>query len=154
MSASLSDALMRLMPCALSVCLVACAHAPADPQERLARYRQHAGPPVASIEYARNMRWEALGDQALAVWPRRDTGFLLELASPCSGLDEAGSIQLTRSEGRVHSRTDAVRVMSMSGARPMQRAPCPIMLISPIREPPADAPGELRDIDESEGGQP
>jgi len=150
MSARISDATTWLGACLLAALLCACAHAPSDPQERLARYRQHAGTPVASIDYVRNMRWEALGDQALAVWPRRDTGYLIELASPCIGLDEAGSIQITRSEGRVRSRMDSVRVTSMSGARPMQRPPCPIMLISPLREPPADAPGPLRDIDESE----
>lgn len=152
MSARISEALCRLVPIATLALLCACAHAPADPQERLARYRQHAGTPVAAIDYARNMRWEALGDQALAVWPRRDNGFLLELASPCTGLDTATSIQITRSEGRVQSRRDAVRVMSMPGARPMQRPPCPIMLISPIREPPA--PGELRDVDDAEGAGP
>src|SRR5689334_8900408 len=132
MYARRSDLSAPVFACVFAACVAACAHAPADPQERLARYRQHAGTPVASIEYVRNMRWEALGDQALAVWPRRDTGFLLELASPCQGLDEAGSIQITRSEGRVRSRSDAVRVMSLAGSRPMQRPPCPILLISPI----------------------
>ena len=151
MSARISDQAVRVAAFVVTAGLCACAHAPTDPQERLARYRQHAGTPVASIAYVRNMRWEALGDQALAVWPRRDTGFLLELASPCPGLDEAGSIQITRSEGQVRARQDAVRVMSMAGSRPMQRAPCPILLITPIREPPGDAPGELRDVDEPDG---
>ena len=151
MYARISDAFAVLLACSL---LGSCAHAPVDPQERLARYRQHAGTPVASIDYARNMRWEALGDQALAVWPRRDTGYLLELASPCTGLDQATAIQISRSENRVRARLDTVRVTLMPGARPMQRPPCPIMLISPIREAPADGPGELRTVEDAEGGAP
>lgn len=155
MYARISDASTRWSACALAALLGACAHTPVvDQRERLAHYRQHAGTPVASIDYARNMRWEALGDQALAVWPRRDTGFLIELASPCNGLDEATSIQISRSEGRVRSRMDSVRVMSLPGARPMQRIPCPIMLISPLDQVPAQAPGELRDVDDTEAGAP
>lgn len=148
MCARISDAFVLLLAGAM---LGACVHGPVDPQERLARYRQNAGPPVAAIDYARNMRWEALGDQALAVWPRRDTGFLLELASPCNGLDRASAIHISRSEGRVRSRQDVVRVMSLPGSPPMQRPPCPIMLISPIREASDDAPGELRDVVDAEG---
>jgi len=154
MYARTSEVSLRWLACALAALLAACAHTLADPQERLARYRQNAGSPVASIDYARNMRWEALGDQALAVWPRRDTGFLLELASPCNGLDEATSIQISRSEGRVRSRMDSVRVMSLPGARPMQRAPCPIMLISPIHDAAANAPGQLRNVDDTESDAP
>ncbi|BDU16726.1 DUF6491 family protein [Lysobacter auxotrophicus] len=152
MSARISEASALVLIAALA--LAGCAHAPTDPQARLALYRQHAGTPVAGIDYVRNMRWEALGDQALAVWPRRDTGFLVELASPCPGLDQASAIQLTRSEGRVRSRQDAVRVVSIPGSRPMQRTPCPIMLISPIRDAPADAPGPLREVDDTEGSAP
>jgi len=151
MYARISDALALMVACAL---LGACAHSPVDTQERLARYRQHAGTPVAGIDYARNMRWEALGDQALAVWPRRDTGYLLELASPCTGLDQASAIQISRSDNRVRARQDSVRVTLMPGARPMQRPPCPIMLITPIRDAPADGPGELRDVDDGEGTSP
>ncbi|MDR0181887.1 DUF6491 family protein [Lysobacter arvi] len=148
MSARISDA-AALSAVALLALLCACAHAPTDPQARLARYREHAGAPVASIEYTRNMRWEALGDQALVVWPRREAGFLLEFASPCTGLDAASSIQITRDAGRVRARHDAVRVMSMPGARPMQRPPCPILLIRPIRDAAAEAPGTLRDLDDT-----
>lgn len=114
--------------------LCACAQVPVDPQARLARYRDHAGSPVAGIDYVRNMRWEALGDQALAVWPRRDSGFLIQMASPCPGLDKARAIQITQLDGRIRTRVDGVRVLSMPGSRPMQRAPCPILLIRPIAD--------------------
>src|SRR5687768_9657686 len=107
MSARISDAFARVSAVTLVAIACACAHTSADPQARLARYRQHAGTPVPSIDYARNMRWEALGDQALAVWPRRDTGFLLELATPCPGLDEASSIQISRNAGQVRARQDS-----------------------------------------------
>jgi hypothetical protein len=143
MYAEASDTARRLSVLALGVVLCACAHAPSDPQARLALYREHLGRPVASIEYVRNMRWEALGDQALAVWPRRDAGFLLEMASPCTGLDTARSIQITHAERRVRSRIDAVRILSMPGARPMSRPPCPILLISPINDM---THGKLRDV--------
>src|SRR5688572_21762060 len=86
MSARDSDTANGLVAAALAVMLCACAHSPIDPRERLAWYRENAGRPVAGFDYVRNMRWEALGDQALAVWPRRDAGFLLEMASPCPGL--------------------------------------------------------------------
>lgn len=147
MCARASDALGGLAICGLAVTLAACAHAPTDPRERLAHYRAHAGRPVPAFDYVRNMRWEALGDQALAVWPRRDNGFLLEMASPCPGLDEARSIQITHADGRVRTRVDGVRVASMPGSRPMQRPPCPILLIAPILQPAA-SPADLRSVDE------
>lgn len=154
MCARISEALPALAACASLALLCACAHAPVDPRERLAQYRANAGGPVASIEYVRNMRWQALGDQAMAVWPRRDSGFLVEFASPCPGLGEARSIQITRAEGRVRARQDAVRVVSLAGAPPMQRAPCPILLIRPIGEPAGDMPDGLRGLDPSEGTAP
>lgn len=133
MFARILKATLGLSGCALATLLLACAHTPVDPAKRLANYRAQAGAPVAGFPYVRNMRWEALGDQALSVWPRRDTGFLLEMASPCPGLDEARSIQISQANGQVRSRVDGVRVMSLPGSRPMQRAPCPILLITPIK---------------------
>ena len=149
MYARASDTLARLVACCLAAALGACAHAPGNPRERLAHYRAHAGRPVADFGYVRNMRWEALGDQALAVWPRRDSGFLLEMASPCPGLDQARSIQITHADGRVRSRADGVRVASMAGSRPMQRAPCAILLITPILQP-ATSPRDLRSVDDAD----
>lgn len=134
--------------CGLAAALGSCAHAPADPRGRLAHYRAHAGSPVTGFDYVRNMRWEALGDQALAVWPRRDSGFLVEMASPCPGLDEARSIQISHADGRVRSRVDGVRVASMPGSRPMQRTPCPILLITPILQ--SAASGNLRPVDDAD----
>lgn len=130
----------------LALTLAACAHAPADPRERLAQYRQQAGAPMAGFDYVRHLRWEALGDQALAVWPRRDTGFLLEFASPCPGLDRATAIRLSHADGRVRARLDGVRVLSLPGSPPVQRAACPILLVRPIQAANAP-PADLRDID-------
>jgi hypothetical protein len=147
MCARASDARAWLAICGLAAALCACVHTQADSRERLAQYRAHAGRPVPDFGYVRNMRWEALGNQALAVWPRRDNGFLLEMASPCPGLDEARSIQITHADGRVRARVDGVRVASMPGSRPMQRPPCPILLITPILQP-VTSPGDLRPVDE------
>lgn len=153
MCARASERYAWLAICGLAAALGACAHAPSDWRERLAHYRAHAGRPVADFTYVRNMRWEALGDQALAVWPRRDSGFLVEMASPCPGLDEARSIQISHSDGRVRSRVDGVRVASMPGSRPMQRTPCPILLITPIL-PPTASSGDLRPVDDTAAGTP
>lgn len=153
MRAKAIDAAFCLMALTVLASLCACMHAPGDPRERLAQYRASADPPVASFPYVRNMRWEALGDQALAVWPSRGTGYLLEMASPCPGLDDARAIQIGQAEGRVRSRMDSVRVLSMAGSRPLQRQPCPILLISPIRASAAVQAGTLRPV-EPEPEQP
>ncbi len=141
----------RLAAPALAMLLCACAHSPTDPRERLSWYRQNAEPPVADFAYARHLRWEALGNQALAVWPRRDAGFLLEMVSPCPGLDEASTVRLSHGDGRVRARLDSVQVLSMPGARPMQRPPCPIHIISPIRPSTSEPPIGLRDVEEDAG---
>ncbi|WP_342315895.1 DUF6491 family protein [Lysobacter sp. FW306-1B-D06B] len=148
MCARTSDAIARLLACTWMILLCACAHTPTDPRERLSRYRAQAGLPVADFPYVRNMRWEALGDQALAVWPRRETGFLIELPSPCHGLDEARAIRIGHGDGRVRSRIDAIRVLSLPGSPPMQRPPCPIMLISPLPTPGLALPDELRTVED------
>jgi hypothetical protein len=147
MSAMSTVATTRYIAIAFAATLCACAHAPTDPRERLSWYREHAGAPVSGFDYVRNMRWEALGNQALAVWPRRDAGFLLQMVSPCPGLDDARAIQISHADGRVRARMDSVRVMSMPGSPPMQRQPCPIQIIHEIREPPAESTRELRDIE-------
>ena len=150
MSARDSDTANGFVAAALAVMLCACAHSAIDPRERLAWYREHAGPPVAGFDYVRNMRWEAIGDQALAVWPRRDAGFLLEMASPCPGLDEARAIQISHADGRVRSRADSVRVLSLPGSPPLRRPACPILIITSIQAP-TGAPAGLRAIQEDDG---
>ncbi|MDI9239834.1 DUF6491 family protein [Lysobacter sp. LF1] len=147
MRAKATDAAFRLMAVAVVAALCACVHAPGDPRERLARYRGIAEPPVASFPYARNLRWEALGDQALAIWPSRGAGYLLEMASPCPGLDDARAIQISQADGRVRSRVDSVRVLSMAGSRPLQRPACPILLISPIPASAAVQTGTLHPVE-------
>lgn len=141
----------HLLAAGLAALLCACAHTPVDPHERLTWYREHAGAPVAGFDYVRNLRWEALGNQALAVWPRRDAGFLVEMASPCPGLDEARAIRLSHADGRVRPRLDGVRVVSMPGAPPLQRPACQILIIRPIRAADSEPPGGLRDIEPESG---
>lgn len=151
MHARVPDVHVFLLAGAVVATLVACAHPRPDPVARLALYRDHAGAPVAAFDYVRNMRWEALGDQSLAVWPRRETGFLLEMASPCPGLDQARAIQISHAERRVRARLDSVRVLSMPGSPPLQRAPCPIMLISPLQVPTAASQEALRVVEPEPG---
>lgn len=113
--------------------LAACAHdEPVDYHDRLALYRAHAGAPVDGFQYARNVRWAALGEHALAVWPSRDQGYLIELRVLCSGLDRASAMQITHTNRWVSARLDSVRVLSIPGSPPMSRPPCPILTIRPL----------------------
>ncbi len=145
MSARASDGLAWLAACTAAL-LCACAHTQGDVHERLARYRAQAGSPVAGFDYVRNLRWEALGDQAIVVWPQRASGFLVEMASPCPGLDEARSIQITHGDGRVRARIGGVGVLSLPGSPPMRPAACPILLIKPIAQATAVADDQLRPV--------
>ncbi|HEY5805224.1 MAG TPA: DUF6491 family protein [Lysobacter sp.] len=116
----------------LMMALGGCLHDPLAPAERLSFYRAHAGRPVEGFAYARNMRWIALGDHALAVWTRRNEGYLIDLRVLCSGLEEAMSIQIHHVNGQVTAGGSSVRVLSMSGSAPISRPQCPIMLIRPL----------------------
>ena len=70
----------------MSLLLVtACAGQPSmTSSERLELYRAHAGEPVSSFQFSgRLWGWRSLGDSALAVWPRSNQGYLIELAGRC-----------------------------------------------------------------------
>lgn len=114
-----------------SLLATACAHTMST-ADRLELARANAGAPVASFQYAPNMRWTPLGDQALAVRAASEQGYLLELRSRCNNLNVAQSIAITSSAGQVRAGQDSIRVLS----RPPPNAPrhplCRIDTIKPL----------------------
>jgi hypothetical protein len=113
--------------------VTACAGQPRmSPSERLELYRANAGEPVSSFQFSgRLWGWRSLGDSALAVWPRSNQGFLIELAGPCRDLAFAISIGLTSSVGRVSAGFDRV-IVRMPSNRTPSRLGCNIRTIRPI----------------------
>jgi hypothetical protein len=60
-----------LIPLLAAMTVAACTHTERlSPADRLALYRANAGEPVAGFQHTNNVQWTALGDDALAVWPR------------------------------------------------------------------------------------
>ncbi|TWI01866.1 hypothetical protein IP90_02426 [Luteimonas cucumeris] len=110
----------------------ACAHNTLSTEDRLALFRANAGEPVEHFQYSRNLRWTPLGDQALAVWPGRNQGYLLELRARCPDLNFANAIQITNSMNRVNARFDSVIVLSRPGGSNSMRVPCRIQTIQPL----------------------
>ena len=111
----------------------ACAEQPKmTSSERLELYRANAGEPVSSFQFSgRLWGWRALGDSALAVWPRSNQGYLVELNGRCQDLTFAVSIGLTSSVGRVSTGFDRVIVRLPSNRSP-NRVGCSIRTIRPI----------------------
>ena len=96
---------------------------------RLALYKTHAGAPVSSIHYlGRFDSWEALGDDAVAIWTRPREAWLLELSGPCSGLQYSPIIALTSQFGEVHAGVDKVLVRDTGAIN----VPCWIRRIRPL----------------------
>jgi hypothetical protein len=103
---------------------------PVDP--RLALYRAHAGAPVPGFRsLGRFDSWEALGDDALAIWTRRNEAWLLELYGPCDGLEFSVAIGLTDHVGQVEAGFDEVLVSHPSPIH----MPCRIRSIRPVDVP-------------------
>jgi hypothetical protein len=97
--------------------------------DRLALYRAHAGAPVDSFRFfGRLYRWTPLGDSAVAIWPRSNQAYLLDLAGPCSGLPFAHTIGVTDSINTVSARFDKVIVLDRHGVN----VPCQIRQIRPL----------------------
>ena len=119
----------------MSLLLVsACAGQPSmTPSERLELYRAHAGEPVASFQSTgRLWGWRALGDSALAVWPRGNQAYFVELTGRCQDLTFAHSIGVTSSMGgRVSAGFDRVIVHRPANRSP-NRVGCTIRTIRPI----------------------
>jgi len=113
--------------------VTACAGQPSmTASERLELYRAHAGDPVSGFQFTgRLWGWRSLGDSALAVWPRSNQGYLVELTGRCSDLPFAHSIGLTSSVGRVSAGFDRVIVRLPSNRTPSQLG-CTIRTIRPI----------------------
>ena len=125
------EAPMKLLHAILAAALVApcgCASTQSD-AERLALYRAHAQPAVASFRYWGINGWTPLGDSALAIWTRPSEAYLLEIAGPCPDLGFAQSIALTNNTGSVYARFDKVIPRGSGGVSPI---PCPIHEIRPL----------------------
>jgi hypothetical protein len=117
----------------MSLLLTACAGQPSmTTAERLELYRAHAGEPVPGFQFTGQLwGWRSLGDSALAVWPRSNRGYLLELTGRCQDLSFAHSIGLTSSVGRVSAGFDRV-IVRLPANRTPNRVGCHIRTIRPI----------------------
>ena len=114
--------------------VTACAEQPQmTPAERLELYRAHASEPVSGFQFTgRLWGWRALGDSALAVWPRSNQGYLVELTGRCQDLRFAISIGLSSSMGgRVSAGFDRV-IVNLPSNRTPNRVGCTIRTIRPI----------------------
>lgn len=112
---------------AVLICIVAsataalsgCAGTGPTTSERLELYRSHAGEPVTRFRLTRTFQWTALGDEAIAVWPRVNEGFLLEFRSRCPGLVSTRNINISNSGDWVTARFDSILLrgsMSTTGS--------------------------------------
>lgn len=114
--------------------MTACAEQPRmTPTERLEVYRAHAGEPVSGFQFSGTLwGWRSLGNSALAVWPRSNQGFLVELTGRCPDLAFAHTIGLTSSMGgRVSAGFDRV-IVHLPANRTPNRVGCTIRTIRPI----------------------
>jgi hypothetical protein len=151
----------RLWTALLAMLLAsACASPPPmAPPEELERYRANSGEPVRSFTHTGHLwGWRSLGDQALAVWTRRDQGYLIEFFDRCQNAAFASSITISNRSGRVVAGTDTITVRRISGGLGSSR--CRIETIRPIDHTVIQAAKrELRDADwtvreVTEPGQP
>ncbi len=123
--------LMRLMLMLLCVAwLGGCAtNAALREGQKLAIYEAHAGVPVDSFQYFGSISgWTPLGDSAIAIWPRPNRAYLLDLYGPCSDVEFASVISLTSQMGRVNARFDDVIAHNGGSAN----FPCRIRQIRPL----------------------
>jgi hypothetical protein len=100
-----------------------------DAQE-LALYREHAKAPVRDFRYGDRLHgWNAIGDNALAVWTRPNEAYLLELDTGCTDLGSTTTILITNMLGQVSAGLDRVRLID--GPRGFNIA-CRIQTIRPL----------------------
>ena len=98
-------------------------------EAQLAFYRSHAGPPVASFHsFGHFDSWEALGQEAIAVWTHPREAWLLELYGPCNGLDYSIAIGVSNRMGQVEAGFDTIVVSNP----PAINIPCRIRSIRPL----------------------
>jgi hypothetical protein len=93
---------------AATALLAGCAGKGPTTSERLELYRSHADEPVNRFRLTRTFRWTPLGDEAIAVWPRVNDGFLLEFRSRCPGLFSTRDIHISNSGDWVTARFDSI----------------------------------------------
>ena len=122
------------------------------PAERLELYRAHAGEPVPSFQFTGTLwGWRSLGDSAVALWPRRNQGFLVELAGTCPDLSFAHSIGLTSRTGRVSAGFDRVIVHRSTTTRSPAGLGCSIRTIRPINtEVVKESESDMGDVEVTE----
>ncbi len=129
-----------------------CASSPTmSTQERLAFYREHAGPPVMSFRLERivgTQNWTPLGDQALVLWSTASRGHLIEMRTRCSGMSMASRIAITNRMGQVTARIDSVLPRTATGFVQSGSGTCRIDTIRPIdARTLRDARRELREAE-------
>lgn len=95
---------------------------------RAALYRAHAGEPINGFLGGIHS-WTALNEHSLVVWTGSQTGYLLEIAGPCSELPWAQAITLSNGRFSRVDLFDEVRVLGRGGVHTI---PCPITKIRPL----------------------
>ncbi|MDR2212277.1 MAG: DUF6491 family protein [Pseudomonadales bacterium] len=118
----------------LAASLTACSNLPRmSDEERLALFRDHAGESIASFSLLGANTgfsgWTALGREALAVWPRTNEGYLLDLNGICEDLNFATGISLSNLGNRVSAGFDYVYVRGVNNPTAL---PCLINTIRPL----------------------
>lgn len=147
----------RLLMLAVAVA-AGCATSPSmTTQERLALYREHAGPPVMSFRLERMVgthNWTPLGDQALVLWTTPSRGHLIEMRTRCSGMSMASRISITNRMGQVTARIDSVVPRTATGIVPVGSGTCRIDTIRQVDgRALRDAKREMREADYIEQSQ-
>ena len=111
---------------ALLVVSAAQARAPKETDEqRIARYEQFAGEPVAQVKNFQLWRHELLDDNRLMVWGKPGQTYLLTFREPCTEISWARALGLSSTLGTVKAEYDYV---SARGQR------CYIRTIRPVDE--------------------
>ncbi|MBL8264125.1 MAG: hypothetical protein JNM58_17060 [Xanthomonadaceae bacterium] len=126
MSRALALSLALIAASSSTACATDAATREAD---RLALYRSHSGEPVDSIQYLGSYSgWTPLGQKAFALWTRPSQAYLIDVHSPCIGLDFADSIGIRSFGGRISARFDQVYVRGGAGGP----STCQIKEIRPL----------------------
>lgn len=99
-----------VLVCALQVS--GCSSTGLSDAQTLALYRAHAEAPVRNFHYANRLTgWNAIGDNALAVWTKPNEAYLLELDNGCAGLGSTSTILITNLLGQVSAGLDRVQLI-------------------------------------------
>lgn len=94
-------------------------------EERIARYEQFAGEPIAQVKNFQLWRHELLDDNRLMVWGKPGQTYLLTFREPCTEISWARALGLSSTLGTVKADYDYV---SARGQR------CYIKTIRPVNE--------------------